>query len=188
MALTIATGFVVDDSIVVVENITRHLEMGLTPMEASIKGVRQIAFTITSISISLVAVFTPILLMGGILGRLFREFAVTLSIAILVSLCVSLTTTPMMCAYLFKQQEKTSGRNLSSMSGKAFNYFFRGYKKSLLWALRHAGLMLGVTIAILAINVIFYMKVPKGFFPQQDTGRLTGSIIASQDISFQSMS
>jgi multidrug efflux pump len=190
MALTIATGFVVDDSIVVVENITRHLEKGETPLKAAIKGVGEIAFTITSISISLVAVFTPILLMAGILGRLFREFAVTLSVAILISLLVSLTTTPMLCALLLKQHDKekqdSQGRLFKS-SQSMFDWMYNTYEKGLSWSLRHPKFVLSVTIGVVFLNIVLFYLVPKGFFPQQDTGRLNGSIQASQDVSFQLM-
>jgi hydrophobe/amphiphile efflux-1 (HAE1) family protein len=187
MALTIATGFVVDDAIVVLENITRHLEKGVAPLEAALLGAREIGFTVLSISISLVAVFIPILLMGGILGRLFREFAVTLSAAILVSLVVSLTLTPMMCALLLRP-EKGRGHGKSYQTGeKAFDWMHKFYEKSLSWALRHPRYMLAITAATIVINIFLYIIVPKGFFPQQDTGRLTGSIQASQDISFQAM-
>ena len=189
MALTIATGFTVDDSIVVVENITRHLEKGEPPFQAAMNGVGEIAFTITSISISLVAVFTPILLMAGILGRLFREFAVTLSVAIIISLLVSLTTTPMLCALLLKHQkdkQSTQGRLFKASQGM-FDGMYNAYEKGLSWSLRHPKLMLSVTIAILLLNVVLFTLVPKGFFPQQDTGRLNGMIQASQDISFQLM-
>ena len=187
MALTVATGFVVDDAIVVVENITRYIEKGMPPKEAAIKGAQEIGFTILSMSISLVAVFIPILLMGGVLGRLFREFALTLSVAILISMVVSLTTTPMMCAVLLKsKKEETHGRLFNASEG-VFNWMHRSYEKSLSWALRHQGIMLTLTLTALVTSVVLFTIVPKGFFPQQDTGRLMGSIQASQDISFQSM-
>ena len=187
MALTIATGFVVDDAIVVVENITRHLESGLRPFQAALKGVQEISFTVISISVSLVAVFLPILLMGGLVGRLFREFAVTLSIAIGVSLAMSLTTTPMMCAALLKPipvGEKPDGR---APRRGVFDRVIGGYEASLRWVLRHQPLMLALTLATMAATVYLYRKVPKGFFPQQDSGRLTGTIQADQDTSFQAM-
>jgi multidrug efflux pump len=187
MALTVATGFVVDDAIVVVENITRYLEKGMAPKEAAIKGAQEIGFTILTMSISLVAVFIPILLMGGVLGRLFREFALTLSVAILISMVVSLTTTPMMCAILLKsKKEETHGRFYKTTEG-AFDWMHRSYEKSLSWALRHQGIMLTLTLSALVTSVILFIVVPKGFFPQQDTGRLMGNIQASQDISYQSM-
>ena len=188
MALTVATGFVVDDAIVVLENITRHLEEGKTPMEASLLGAKEIGFTVMSISISLVAVFIPILLMGGIVGRLFREFAVTLSVAIGMSLVISLTTTPVMCSRLLKSKSeaKPPGR-LFRASEKTFDAILSGYEHSLRWVLRHQPLTFTVTLATMAATVYLYAKIPKGFFPQQDTGRLTGAIQADQDTSFQAM-
>jgi len=187
MALTVATGFVVDDAIVVIENITRHLEAGRTPLQAALEGAREIGFTVLSISISLVAVFIPILLMGGIVGRLFREFAVTLSVAIAVSLVVSLTATPMMCAKLLRPRgEETRGR-IYRASERAFSWIIGKYESSLGWVLRHQPLTLAVTLATMAASVYLYAKVPKGFFPQQDSGRLTGTIQADQDTSFQAM-
>ncbi len=182
MALTIATGFVVDDAIVVVENITRHLESGLRPFEAALKGVQEISFTVISISVSLVAVFLPILLMGGLVGRLFREFAVTLSIAIAVSLAMSLTTTPMMCARLLRPIARPAS---SSPRTGLFDRVIGGYEASLRWVLRHQPLMLAVTLATMAATVFLYVKVPKGFFPQQDSGRLSGTVQADQDTSYQ---
>ncbi|MFN2633230.1 MAG: multidrug efflux RND transporter permease subunit [Thermoanaerobaculia bacterium] len=187
MALTVATGFVVDDAIVVIENITRHLEKGLQPMEAALLGAKEIGFTVVSISISLVAVFIPILLMGGIVGRLFREFAVTLSVAIAVSLVVSLTTTPMMCAKLLKPHAAQSHGRFYKASERAFDWILGRYESSLGWVLRHQPLTLAVTLLTMAATVFLYAKVPKGFFPQQDTGRLNGSIQADQDTSFQAM-
>ncbi|MEP6769599.1 MAG: multidrug efflux RND transporter permease subunit [Acidobacteriota bacterium] len=187
MALTVATGFVVDDAIVVIENITRHLEKGMQPMEAALLGAKEIGFTVVSISISLIAVFIPILLMGGIVGRLFREFAVTLSVAIAVSLVVSLTTTPMMCAKLLKPHDAQSRGRFYQASERAFDWILRRYERSLGWVLRHQPLTLAVTLATMAATVFLYAKVPKGFFPQQDTGRLNGSIQADQDTSFQAM-
>ncbi len=185
MALTVATGFVVDDAIVVIENITRHLEAGMQPMEAALVGAKEIGFTVMSISLSLVAVFIPILLMGGIVGRLFREFAVTLSVAIGVSLVVSLTATPMMCARLLRPHgEERHGRAYRA-SERAFGWIIGRYERSLGWVLRHQGLTLAVTLATMALTILLYAKVPKGFFPQQDTGRLTGQIVADQDTSFQ---
>ena len=185
MAMTIATGFVVDDAIVVIENITRHLEAGMSPMAAALKGAEEIGFTVLSISLSLIAVFIPILLMGGIVGRLFREFAVTLSIAIGVSLVVSLTATPMMCAKLLKPHSQDRGGRLFRASERWFAAILRGYERALGWVLRHQPLTLAVTLITMAATIFLYVKIPKGFFPQQDTSRLTGSIIADQDTSFQ---
>ncbi len=187
MALTISTGFVVDDAIVVIENVTRHLEQGMRPMEAALKGAQEIGFTVLSISISLVAVFIPILLMGGIVGRLFREFAVTLSTAILVSLVVSLTTTPMMCARLLKHQREEDHGRLYRASEEVFLWVLRLYEHSLAWVLRHAALTLGVLLLTIGVNVYLLVIVPKGFFPQQDTGRIIGGIQGVQDTSFQAM-
>ena len=187
MALTVATGFVVDDAIVVIENITRHLEEGMQPEEAALLGAKEIGFTVISISISLVAVFIPILLMGGIVGRLFREFAVTLSVAIAVSLAVSLTTTPMMCAKLLRPKSEESHGRFYQASERGFDWILRRYENSLGWVLRHQPLTLAVTLATMAATVFLYAKVPKGFFPQQDTGRLNGNIQADQDTSFQAM-
>jgi multidrug efflux pump len=187
MALTVATGFVVDDAIVVVENITRYIEKGMAPHEAAIRGAQEIGFTILTMSISLVAVFIPILLMGGVLGRLFREFALTLSVAILISMVVSLTTTPMMCAILLKSKKEQIHGRLYNASEGVFDWMHRNYEKSLSWALRHQGIMLTLTLSALVTSIILFTIVPKGFFPQQDTGRLMGNIQASQDISYQSM-
>jgi len=187
MALAISTGFVVDDAIVVLENITRFIEQGMTPVQAAYRGAREIGFTVLSMSVSLVAVFIPILLMGGIVGRLFREFAVVLSIAITVSLFVSLTTTPTLCAQLLEPlNEKKHGRFYRA-SEWAFNRLLKGYDHSLRWVLRHQPLTLAVTIATACLSVYLYIIVPKGFFPQQDTGRIVGSVQASQDISFNAM-
>ncbi|MGA2016814.1 MAG: multidrug efflux RND transporter permease subunit [Opitutaceae bacterium] len=186
MALTISTGFVVDDAIVVLENITRHKESGLGASDAAYKGAAEIGSTVVSMSTSLVAVFIPILLMGGIVGRLFREFAVALSVTILVSLAVSLTTTPMMCSRLLGG-EKGHGR-LYLSSERAFKRLHGAYASSLAWVLDHSLLVLMVAIGTLVLNVLLWVVIPKDFFPQQDTGRLVGSIIADQDISFQSVS
>jgi len=188
MALTIATGFVVDDAIVVIENITRYLEEGMQPLEAALKGAAEIGFTVLSISVSLIAVFLPILMMGGIVGRLFREFAVTLSVAIIVSLVVSLTTTPMMCARLLKphDQEEKHGR-LFTWSERGFQAIHNGYERSLSWVLRHQFATLVVMLSTLAFTVHLYIVIPKGFFPQQDTGRLSGAMQADQATSFQAM-
>jgi multidrug efflux pump len=186
MALIIATGFVVDDAIVVLENVTRHVEAGMKPFEAALLGAREVAFTVVSMSVSLVAVFIPILFMGGIIGRLFREFAVTLSVAIGISLVVSLSTTPMMCSRLLRRETKKPGR-VARWSEGAFNGMHRGYAKSLGWALRWPLLMVIVFFATIALTVYMYANIPKGFFPQQDTGRLMGFVRADQSISFQAM-
>ena len=185
MALTISTGFVVDDAIVVLENITRYQEMGMDAESAAMKGAAEIGSTVLSMSISLVAVFIPILLMGGIIGRLFREFAVVLSIAILVSLAVSLTTTPMMCSVLLRK-EAVHGR-LYLATERVFERILKGYEHSLSWVLDHSLLVLLIAIATLGLNVYLYVEIPKGFFPQQDTGRLNGNIVADQAVSFQEM-
>jgi multidrug efflux pump len=187
MAMTIATGFVVDDAIVVIENITRHIEAGMQPFEAALEGAREIGFTVFSISMSLIAVFIPILMMGGIVGRLFREFAVTLSVAIFVSMIVSLTTTPMMCAWLLKGKEEEKHGRAFHVSEKAFQWILDRYETTLRWVLRHQPLTLAVTLATMAATVFLYVKVPKGFFPQQDTGRLSGSILGDQNTSFAAM-
>ncbi|HEX9451465.1 MAG TPA: efflux RND transporter permease subunit, partial [Burkholderiales bacterium] len=188
MALTVATGFVVDDAIVVLENIWRRVEEGTPPMEAALVGTREVGFTVLSMSLSLIAVFIPILLMGGIIGRLFREFAVTLSVAIVISLVLSLTTTPMMAARLLRRETRTEkpGR-LSRLSRRAFEKLQHGYQRSLAWALRHSLFMMLLLAATVCLNVYLYIDIPKGFFPQQDTGRLSGSIQADQGISFQAM-
>jgi multidrug efflux pump len=187
MALTIATGFVVDDAIVVLENITRHLEQGVSARQAATLGAQEIGFTVFSISMSLVAVFIPILLMGGMLGRLFREFAVTLSVAIMISLIISLTTTPMMCAALLKPEKGRSHGWFFQAGERVFNWLHRHYETSLSMALKHPRLMIGVTLTTVVVSVCLFIIIPKGFFPQQDTGRLVGMIQASQDISFQAM-
>ncbi|OPY73010.1 MAG: Multidrug resistance protein MdtC [Syntrophorhabdus sp. PtaU1.Bin058] len=187
MALTIATGFVVDDAIVVLENITRYMEKGLSPVEAALRGSREIAFTVLSMSISLVAVFIPILLMGGMVGRLFREFAVTLSAAIMVSLVVSLTTTPMMCAVFLRPEKSYVHHGLHRVSEKVFGWMLNRYDLTLRWALRHSRFMLAVTVATFMVNVFLFFVVPKGFFPETDTGRIRGTIQAEQDVSFQAM-
>jgi multidrug efflux pump len=187
MALTISTGFVVDDAIVVIENVTRHLEQGVRPMQAALLGAKEIGFTVLSISISLVAVFIPILLMSGIVGRLFREFAVTLSVAILVSLVVSLTATPMMCSRLLKHQRKDDHGRLYRITEKMFAWILRRYEDSLTWVLRHPAPTLAVLLITIAVNVYLFVIVPKGFFPQQDTGRMAGGIQGAQDSSFSAM-
>src|SRR6266568_7446078 len=187
MALTISTGFVVDDAIVVIENITRYLEEGMKPFEAAMKGSREIGFTVLSMSTSLIAVFIPILLMGGIVGKLFREFAVTLSVAIAVSLLVSLTTTPMLCAHFLKARDESRYGRLYRISENAFQWLHHEYNSALRWVLRHQWLILCVAIGCAVLNVWLYIIVPKGFFPQQDTGRLGGRTRAAQDISFPAM-
>jgi multidrug efflux pump len=187
MALTVATGFVVDDAIVVVENITRHLENGMRPMEAALHGAKEIGFTVISISISLVAVFIPILLMGGIVGRLFREFAITLSVAIAVSMVVSLTTTPMMCSRLLRPASEEKHGRVFQASERAFQWIMGHYERSLAWVLRHKFLTAMTWIATVVTTLALYWFIPKGFFPQQDTGRINGSIQAAQDISFQGL-
>jgi multidrug efflux pump len=185
MALTISTGFVVDDAIVVIENITRYLEKGMRPFQAALKGAQEIGFTVMTISISLVAVFIPLLLMGGIVGRLFHEFAITLSVAIGVSMLVSLTTTPMMCAYLLKPQESHGW--MYRTSERFFNWIISVYGRSLKIVLRHPAVTLAVLLGTIALNVYLFVRVPKGFFPQQDNGRMMGAIQADQDTSFQAM-
>jgi len=184
MALTIATGFVVDDAIVVLENISRHLEAGMPRRQAALLGAREVGFTVLSISLSLVAVFLPILLMGGILGRLFREFTLTLSLAIMISLAISLTTTPMMCALFLRARPpgvETPGRR------GFFDRMLAAYERSLGWALRHSGLVLFIFVAAIVLNGFLFYVVPKGFFPEQDTGRLIGTLQADQSVSFQLM-
>ena len=185
MALTISTGFVVDDAIVVIENITRYLEQGMRPMAAALRGAQEIGFTVLSISVSLIAVFIPLLMMGGIVGRLFREFAVTLSVAITVSLVVSLTTTPMMCAYMLK--EHASHGWLYRTSERAFDWIIAMYGRTLSRVLRHPAITLAVLLGTIALNVYLFIHTPKGFFPQQDGGRLSGEIQGDQDTSFQTM-
>ena len=187
MALTVATGFVVDDAIVVVENISRHLEKGVAPVHAALQGAREIAFTVVSISLSLVAVFIPILLMGGIIGRLFREVAITLSVAIVVSMAVSLTTTPMMCARLLRADGREKHGRVYQASERGFGWILARYERSLAWVLRHQRATLTVTLATMAATVYLYAKIPNGFFPQQDTGSLSGTIQGDQATSFQAM-
>ncbi len=187
MALAICTGFVVDDAIVVIENITRYLEEGLSPMEAAMKGSREIGFTVLSMSTSLIAVFIPLLLMSGIIGRLFREFAVTLSAAILVSLCVSLTTTPMMCAQFLKSQKGVSHGKAYQAIERLFQWSVETYAAGLRWVLRHQPFMVVVTGATICLSVYLYVVIPKGFFPQQDTGLMAANIEGAQDTSFASM-
>jgi multidrug efflux pump len=187
MALTIATGFVVDDAIVVIENITRYLEKGMTPFDAAMKGSKEIGFTVLSMSTSLIAVFIPILLMGGIVGKLFREFAVTLSVAIAVSLLVSLTTTPMLCARFLKSRDESRHGRVYLLFESGFDWLHNEYATGLRWVLRHQVLMLCVVIGTVALNVLLFMIMPKGLFPQQDTGRMSGQTVAAQDISFPAM-
>ncbi|HEY7220903.1 MAG TPA: efflux RND transporter permease subunit, partial [Candidatus Binatia bacterium] len=178
---------VVDDAIVVIENISRYLENGIAPLEAALCGAKEIGFTVVSISLSLVAVFIPILLMGGIIGRLFREFAVTLTLAIVVSMLVSLTTTPMMCATLLRAHAQEQRGRLYQASERFFQWLLRGYESSLGWVLCHQPLILLLTLVTMGATGYLYVKIPKGFFPQQDTGRINGSIQGDQDVSFQSM-
>jgi multidrug efflux pump len=187
MALTISTGFVVDDAIVVMENITRHLENGMKPFAAALQGAKEIGFTVFSISISLVAVFIPILLMGGIVGRLFREFAITLSTAIIVSMVISVTTTPMMCAYLLKEPKKEKHGRFYRASERFFDGMLHGYRRSLEWVLENPGLTLVILVMVVALNVVLMIRIPKGFFPQQDTGAIVGGVQGPQDASFPVM-
>jgi multidrug efflux pump len=187
MALTISTGFVVDDAIVVMENISRYLEMGMLPHEAALKGAKEIGFTVLTMSTSLIAVFIPLLMMGGIVGRLFREFAVTLSTAILVSMLISLTTTPMMCAHLLKPHNGEKHGAIYRASERFFEGMLNIYRHSLLWVLDNSGLMLVVLLLTIALNVVLIFKIPKGFFPQQDTGAMVGGLQGPQDASFEVM-
>jgi multidrug efflux pump len=187
MALTISTGFVIDDAIVVMENISRYLEQGMKPIEAALKGAREIGFTVFSISISLVAVFIPILLMAGIVGRLFREFAVTLATAILVSMVISLTTTPTMCAHLLKAEVPENHGRFYRSSEKFFSGMLWIYRRSLEWVLENPGFTLGILLLTIALNFILIVRIPKGFFPQQDTGALVGGVQGPQDASFPFM-
>ena len=187
MALTIATGFVVDDAIVVLENVARHVEAGMPRFRAAVQGAGEVGFTVLSMSLSLVAVFIPILLMGGIVGRLFREFAVTLSVAVLVSLILSLTTTPMMCARLVGRPHGRPPGRLARAREGLFKGLLDGYARSLAAALNHPFLVVLVLLATLGLNAFLYVEIPKGFFPQEDTGRLVGGIQADQSISFQAM-
>jgi multidrug efflux pump len=187
MALAICTGFVVDDAIVVIENITRYLEEGYSPLEAAMKGSREIGFTVLSMSTSLIAVFIPLLLMGGIVGRLFHEFSVTLSAAIAVSLCVSLTTTPMMCARFLKSQKEIKHGRAYLAIERVFQWSVDTYAAGLRWVLRHQPFMLALTGATICLSVYLYIVIPKGFFPQQDTGLMAGNILGAQDTSFASL-
>ncbi len=187
MALTISTGFVVDDAIVVIENISRHLEDGLSPFDAAMVGSKEIGFTVISMSVSLVAVFIPILLMGGIVGRLFREFAITLSVAIAVSLVVSLTTTPMLSAKFLEAHNKRQHGALYRFGERALGWMAAEYERDLRWVLRHQPLMLLITVLTFVLNVYLFFLVPKGFFPEQDTGRIGGQIRGQQDVSFDTL-
>jgi multidrug efflux pump len=184
MALTIATGFVVDDAIVVLENISRHVENGVPRREAALRGAKEVGFTVVSISISLIAVFIPILLMGGIVGRLFREFTATMSLAIMISMVISLTTTPMMCALLLRRPQHPPGRPARRT---LFDRSLAAYERTLSWSLRHGRLVMLALAVTIALNVLLFMIIPKGFFPQEDTGLITGGIVADQSISFQLM-
>ncbi len=187
MAMTIATGFVVDDAIVVMENIARHLENGMAPFAAALKGAQEIGFTVFTISISLIAVFIPLLLMGGIVGRLFREFAVTLSTAVFVSMIISLTTTPMMCAYLLKNERAEKHGRIYMATEKFFDGVLSLYRTSLHWVLDHPTLTLIVLFITIGLNVVLIIKIPKGFFPVEDTGAIQGSARGPQDASFAAM-
>jgi multidrug efflux pump len=187
MALTVATGFVVDDAIVVLENVTRYLEEGLSPFQAALRGANEVAFTVLSMSISLIAVFIPILLMGGIVGRLFREFAVTISISIVISLAISLATTPMMCSVLLRRQAGEAHGRLYRISERFFDAMLGFYRRTLTTALEHPRSVMLILAAVLGLNFYLYSVIPKGFFPQQDTGRIIGIIQADQSISFQLM-
>jgi multidrug efflux pump len=187
MAMTISTGFVVDDAIVVMENISRHLENGMKPFAAALKGAEEIGFTVFTISISLIAVFIPLLLMGGIVGRLFREFAVTLSTAVFVSMIISLTTTPMMCAYLLKNERSEKHGRIYTASEKFFDWVLSLYRGSLHWVLDHPTLTLIVLFITIGLNVVLIVKISKGFFPTVDTGSISGSVRGPQDSSFAAM-
>jgi multidrug efflux pump len=188
MALTVATGFVVDDAIVVLENTSRHIETGMSRFDAALLGAREVGFTVLSISISLVAVFIPLLFMGGQVGRLFREFAVTLSAAVLISLVISLTTTPMLCAWLLQPEDKTRqpGR-IARFAESLFAWVHRSYARSLDWALDHKGMVMFILVTVIGLNVYLFISVPKGFFPEQDTGQVRGGLRADKSISFQAM-
>jgi multidrug efflux pump len=188
MALTVATGFVVDDAIVVMENTTRHIESGMSRMKAALVGAGEVGFTVLSMSLSLVAVFGPLLLVGGLLGRLFHEFTVTLTVAILISLVVSLTTTPMMCARFLGLRDETKPRSwFFRMSEAAFERMRTGYERTLDWAVGHGLLMMGILAATIVLNIVLFVVIPKGFFPQQDTGQMRGTTRSDQATSFQSM-
>src|SRR5439155_6538327 len=184
MALAISTGFVVDDAIVVIENVTRYLEMGMRPAAAALAGAREISFTVLSMSTSLVAVFIPLLFMGGLLGRLFREFSITLAIAIGISLIVSLTTTPSMCAKFLRSQHDRRHAMLYRASETGFDWLLGGYRRSLRWVLQHPAPMLVLTIATACLSVYLYIIIPKGFFPQQDNGQIQGGIQSAPNQAF----
>ena len=187
MALTVATGFVVDDAIVVLENTSRHIEAGMDRFKAALLGAREVGFTVLSISLSLVAVFIPLLLMGGQQGRLFREFAVTLSMAVMISLVISLSTTPMMCAWLLKPHAQHEQGLIARWFDNGFKRVLRTYEVSLDWALQMRWLIMLILVAVVGMNVYLFVKIPKGFFPQQDTGQINGGLRADQSISFQAM-
>ncbi len=190
MALTVATGFVVDDAVVVLENVSRHIENGLSPFQAALRGAKEVSFTVLSMSISLVAVFIPIIMMGGLVGKFLSEFSITLAVAVLVSLAISLTTTPMMCAYLLRSRKSDWIKHESKLghfTRKALESMQTGYAHSLAWALKFSPLMMLILLATIVLNVWLYTVVPKGFFPQQDSGRLYGNIVADQAISYQAM-
>ncbi|MDV5140931.1 efflux RND transporter permease subunit [Chimaeribacter arupi] len=188
MALTVATGFVIDDAIVVVENISRRLEQGETPMQAALNGSKQIGFTIISLTFSLIAVLIPLLFMGDVVGRLFREFAITLAVSILVSMVISLTLTPMLCAYLLRHIPEAQQSRFSRKGGEVFDRLIAGYDRLLTVVLNHQRLTLLVALATVALTALLYLVVPKGFFPAQDTGLIQGITVASQDVSFKEMS
>src|SRR4029077_4146854 len=187
MALSIAVGFVVDDAVVVIENIVRHLEQGLSPMEAALKGSKEIGFTIISITLSLIAVFIPLFLMGGYVGKLFQEFAVTISVSLLLSLVISLTLTPMMCARLLKDEAHRQHGRLYRLSERSFVGLLALYERGLKVVLRHRFITLMVMLGTIALTGYLYVIIPKGFFPQQDTGMILGIAQTGQDTSFQAM-
>jgi multidrug efflux pump len=187
MALTIATGFVVDDAIVVMENTTRHIEAGMGRMSAALLGAREVGFTVVSMSLSLIAVFIPFMFAGGIVGLIFREFTVTLSVSILISLVISLTTTPMMCSLLLERERDRKPSRFAQAFDRGFERLRGGYERTLAWALHHRHIMMVVLIATIVLNVCLYIVIPKGFFPQQDTGQLQGGIRGDASSSFQLM-
>ena len=188
MALTISTGFVVDDAIVMIENIMRYVEQGERPLDAALKGAEQIGFTIVSLTVSLIAVLIPLLFMGDITGRLFREFAVTLAVTILISAVVSLTLTPMLCAKLLRHKKDAQEGRFYKASERVFEGTIAFYGRTLTWVLRHRTLTLGVAVGTLALTVYLYIVIPKGFFPVQDTGQIQGVSEADQSVSFSEMS
>ncbi len=187
MALTVATGFVVDDAIVVLENTSRHIEAGMSRMDAALRGAREVGFTVLSISVSLVAVFIPLLFMGGLVGRLFREFAVTLSVAVMISLVISLTTTPMMCAWLLKPHDQRPPGRIAGWFERGYQHLHRLYERSLDWSLHNMAMIMVVFVAVIGLNVYLFIAAPKGFFPEQDAGQLAGGMRADQSISFQAI-